>query len=89
VVLVPSTAGTKCGGILCLLLLLLPLLLLHVPVADITPYGLPYGAWGFLYVLIFARWLLPDDTGSRPREDLLLAASIDLSCVQVSLSPTA
>jgi di/tricarboxylate transporter len=43
---------------------------------DITPYGLPYGVWGFVYVLIFSRWLLPSDTGSRPREDLLLAAEV-------------
>ena len=52
---------------------------------DITPYGVPYGVWGFLYVVIFSRWLLPKDTGSRPREDLLLAAEVTPESQHVSV----
>ncbi|GBF94386.1 sodium sulfate co-transporter [Raphidocelis subcapitata] len=44
---------------------------------DITPYGLPYGVWGFAYVLLIGIFLLPKDTGSRPKEDLLLAARVE------------
>eukprot|EP00878_Enallax_costatus_P032253 GHUV01035400.1.p1 GENE.GHUV01035400.1~~GHUV01035400.1.p1 ORF type:complete len:247 (-),score=37.48 GHUV01035400.1:590-1330(-) len=50
---------------------------------DITPYGLPYGVWGFVYVLLIGIYLLPKDTGSRPREDLLLAAEVGPKAVQV------
>jgi len=35
-----------------------------------------YGVAGFVATIVFGMWLLPKDTGSRPREDLLLAVSI-------------
>lgn len=50
---------------------------------DITPYGLPYGVWGFVYVLLIGVYLLPKDTGSRPKEDLLLAAEVAPNATQV------
>lgn len=40
------------------------------------PLHCRYGVAGFVFTLLFASWLLPKDTGSRPREDLLLAAAV-------------
>ena len=42
---------------------------------DIAPYGVPYAIWGFLFVIIMQRWLLPRDT-SRFATDLLFALRV-------------
>ncbi len=43
---------------------------------EIAPYGVPYAATGLLYVIIFARWLLPDSDGAEGREHMLMCAKL-------------
>ena len=42
---------------------------------DIAPYGVPYAIWGFLFVLLTQRWLLPGNV-SRFCKDLRLALRV-------------
>ncbi|GFH22081.1 uncharacterized protein HaLaN_19489, partial [Haematococcus lacustris] len=42
---------------------------------DIAPYGVPYAIWGFLFVIMTQRWLLPGNS-SRFARDLLLALRV-------------
>lgn len=42
---------------------------------DIAPYGIPYAIWGFMFVLVTQRWLLPGNS-SRFHKDLLLALRV-------------
>ncbi|PNH03965.1 putative sodium/sulfate cotransporter 3 [Tetrabaena socialis] len=42
---------------------------------DIAPYGVPYALWGFIFVVITQRFLLPGNS-SRYAKDLLLAVRV-------------
>lgn len=41
-----------------------------------VPWWCRYGVAGFAFTVLIGIFLLPKDTGSRPREDLLLAAAV-------------
>jgi di/tricarboxylate transporter len=38
---------------------------------DITPYGVPYAIWGMAYILLFSKWLLPNDDQETGRSDMV------------------
>ncbi|KAG2495414.1 hypothetical protein HYH03_006361 [Edaphochlamys debaryana] len=42
---------------------------------DIAPYGVPYALWGFVFVVIMQRFVLPGNS-SRYAKDLLLALRV-------------
>ncbi|KAG2495059.1 hypothetical protein HYH03_006670 [Edaphochlamys debaryana] len=42
---------------------------------DISPYGIPYALWGFCFLLLVQRFLLPGNS-SRYAKDLLLAVRV-------------
>lgn len=47
------------------------------PLFQMCPCALcRYGVAGFAATIVFGMWLLPKDTGSHPREDLLLAVAV-------------
>lgn len=43
---------------------------------DITPYGISYAVFGFLYIAIAARWLLPSGLMSKQEHGLVMAMRI-------------
>ncbi|PNH12358.1 putative sodium/sulfate cotransporter 3, partial [Tetrabaena socialis] len=42
---------------------------------DIAPYGVPYALWGFIFIVLTQRFLLPGNS-SRYAKDLLLAVRV-------------
>ncbi|KXZ43506.1 hypothetical protein GPECTOR_88g449 [Gonium pectorale] len=42
---------------------------------DIAPYGVPYALWGFIFIVVTQRFLLPGNS-SRYAKDLLLAVRV-------------
>lgn len=46
---------------------------------DITPYGISYACFGFIYIVIAARWLLPGGSSSSTPQGILMAMRITTS----------
>jgi len=42
---------------------------------DIAPYGIPYAIWGFLFIALTQKWLLPGNS-SRYSKDLLIPTKV-------------
>ncbi|KAF5840819.1 citrate transporter-like domain-containing protein [Dunaliella salina] len=48
----------------------------NMGIFDIAPYGLIYAAWGFVYILFFSRWLLPDTEANSLHDEVLVGLMV-------------